>query len=109
VADEVLLPRAAEAEISEDKLRDYALDPDHPTGRHKVRVFAATLGIRQTDWAFLRDEILERVTDSPVTAIRPKPPFGMSTRLGSSSMGSTARRTRSSPAGLFPRKPHRGS
>lgn len=76
MAEEVFLPRAADAEIPEDKLRDYALDPEHPTGRHKARVFASTLGIGQADWPFLRDQILERVASSPVTAIRPKPPYG---------------------------------
>ena len=40
------------------KLRDYCLDPQHPRGRHKARVFAATLGLAQTDAEFLRDALL---------------------------------------------------
>ncbi|CAN5547874.1 hypothetical protein BH20ACT10_BH20ACT10_18570 [soil metagenome] len=27
------------------KLRDYCLDPSHPKGRHKARVFSAALGL----------------------------------------------------------------
>ena len=76
MADELYLPRVDEAEVPEDKLRSYALDPDHPTGRHKARVFASLLGITQDEWAFLRDQILQRVGSSPVTAVRPKPPHG---------------------------------
>jgi hypothetical protein len=29
------------------------------------------------DWTFLRDQILDRVAACPVTAIRPKPPYGV--------------------------------
>lgn len=76
MADDVFLPRAEDAEVPEDKLRGYALDPDHQTGRHKARVFLSSLGIARSDWAFLRDQILDRVARSPVTAIRPKPPYG---------------------------------
>jgi hypothetical protein len=39
-------------------------------------VFQAALGIAQEDWTFLRDQILKRVRTSPVTAIRPRAPFG---------------------------------
>lgn len=44
--DAVLLPRASEAEVPEDKLRRYALDPGHRTGAHKARVFGSALGVR---------------------------------------------------------------
>ncbi len=74
--DELHLPRAEQAEVSADKLRDYALSSVHPTGRHKARVFVSVLGIDQDGWIYLRDQILERVGESPVTAIRPKPPWG---------------------------------
>ena len=43
--DELSLPQAPEAQISAEKLRDYALNPDHSTGAHKARVFALALGI----------------------------------------------------------------
>jgi hypothetical protein len=77
MADQVFLPRASAAEVPEEKLRDYVLSPEHPLGRHKARVFAATLGIGRDDWAYLRDQIQARLAESPVTAIRPKPPHGV--------------------------------
>ena len=76
-ADEVRLPRATEADVSVDKLRDYAFNADHPLGKHKARVFRSALGIGQDDWPYLRDQILGRVADAAVTAIRPKPPHGL--------------------------------
>jgi hypothetical protein len=41
------LPGAERATIPTDKLVRYALDPEHPRGRHKARVFASALGIRK--------------------------------------------------------------
>ena len=70
---EVFLPRASEARIPEDKLKGYVLNPDHPTGRHKARMFRSALGIEQDDWEYLRDQILERLPDCPVAAIRLEP------------------------------------
>jgi hypothetical protein len=77
MTDELFLPRAELAVAPEDKLRDYSLNADHRTGRHKARVFASVLGIGAGDWTFLRDQILDRVAECPVTAIRPKPPYGV--------------------------------
>jgi hypothetical protein len=77
VTDELFLPRAELAVAPEDKRSGYSLNVDHPTGRHKARVFASVLGIGISDWTFLRDQDLDRVADCPVTAIRPKPPYGV--------------------------------
>jgi hypothetical protein len=67
------LPRAREAVIPTDKLVGYALDPQHPRGRHKARVFAAALGIRQSHWRYLHDQILEAIVDAEVRGIRITP------------------------------------
>jgi hypothetical protein len=64
------LPGAREAVIPTEKLVGYALDPEHPRGRHKARVFAAALGIRQSDWRYLHDQILEAVADAEVRGTR---------------------------------------
>jgi hypothetical protein len=40
------LPNAAQALVDLAKLRDYCLNPAHPRGRHKARVFATALGQR---------------------------------------------------------------
>jgi hypothetical protein len=66
---DLFLPQADEALVPPAKLRDYALDPDHPTGRHKARVFASELGIRQQDWRYLADQIVTRVRTTPVSRI----------------------------------------
>jgi hypothetical protein len=76
-SDSLFVPRADRAEIPEEKLRAYALNPDHSRGQHKARVFASALGIAAGDWLFLRDQILEQLPTCPVTAIRPKPPYGL--------------------------------
>jgi hypothetical protein len=53
------LPGAEQAVVDAYKLRDYCLNPVHPHGRHKARVFAAALGIAQADAAFLKQRLLE--------------------------------------------------
>ena len=42
-----LLPNLERASILTEKIRDYALNPNHPKGRDKARVFKAVLGIEQ--------------------------------------------------------------
>jgi hypothetical protein len=58
------------------KLVDYALDPQHPRGRHKARVFGSALGIGRADAPFLRDRLVEGVIESPVRGTRVTP-FGV--------------------------------
>lgn len=43
------------------KLRDYALNPDNPRGRHKARVLRSALGITASDAQWLRVEILRQL------------------------------------------------
>lgn len=52
------LPGADRAIVDTAKLRDYCLDPHHPRGRHKARVFASALGLTQADAEILRDALL---------------------------------------------------
>ena len=52
------IPNADRATIDLAKLRDYCLNPRHPRGRHKARVFQAALGLRAADATLLRDAIL---------------------------------------------------
>jgi hypothetical protein len=42
-----LLPNLEQAVIPLEKLRDYALNMDHPEGRHKAMVFKEVLGIER--------------------------------------------------------------
>lgn len=58
------LPNAENAAIDIRKLVEYALDPTNSKGRHKARVFKASLGITSADAINLRDAILECVMTS---------------------------------------------
>ena len=44
------------------KLRDYCLNPLHPEGKHKARVFAASLGLSAADAERLRAMILAAIS-----------------------------------------------
>jgi hypothetical protein len=46
-----VLPNAASAIFDIRKLEDYCLDPSHPRGRHKARVFRDALGLSRQDAA----------------------------------------------------------
>jgi hypothetical protein len=52
------LPNAEQAIVDVAKLREYCLNPLHPEGRHKARVFLSALGVSQNDAEWLRSEIL---------------------------------------------------
>ncbi|MGA2983546.1 MAG: DUF6883 domain-containing protein [Terriglobia bacterium] len=42
-----ILPQHEKAIVSIEKLRDYALNPDHPRGKNKARVFKSALGMER--------------------------------------------------------------
>ena len=49
------------------KLRSYCLNPRHPRGRHKARVFASALGITRENAGLLRQALLEAAESAEVT------------------------------------------
>jgi len=53
------LPGAERAVVDIAKLREYCLNPLHPRGRYKARVFGAALKLFQTDADFLRTQLLQ--------------------------------------------------
>ena len=57
------LPGGDNAIVEIAKLRDYCLDPQHPRGRHKARVFSA-LGLGQSDADFLRATLLKAALEA---------------------------------------------
>jgi uncharacterized protein DUF6883 len=73
VSDPPRLARAHEAIIPPEKLAGYALNPRHPLGRHKARVFSAALAIEQKDWRYLLEQLSEGVVEAPVTGTRMTP------------------------------------
>ena len=58
------LPNAEHAIVDIRKLRDYCLNPDHPEGRHKARVFRAALGITQADAMLLQRALHDSASQS---------------------------------------------
>jgi len=52
------LPNCERAIVDLDKLTRYRLDPAHPRGRHKARVFRAALGIATESASVLHDALL---------------------------------------------------
>lgn len=60
------IPNASLAEVPPAKLRDYALNPNHPDGVHKARVFLSALGIARAGWEYLAEQLLSGVLVSPV-------------------------------------------
>jgi len=55
----VRLPNCHKALVEIEKLRDYSLNPNHPVGKHKARVFKAALEITLEDAEWLRERALE--------------------------------------------------
>ena len=55
------LPNHQRAILDVRKLGDYCLNPGHPRGRHKARVFRNALGIERGEAAWLRSKLLEGV------------------------------------------------
>ena len=51
--------------IEVEKLRDYFLNPQHPIGKHKAVVAESALGLTQSDWSWLRKEMLDTLDAQP--------------------------------------------
>ena len=52
------LPNGDRAVVDLVKLTGYCLNPDHPRGRHKARVFAAALGLTADHADVLREALM---------------------------------------------------
>jgi hypothetical protein len=59
------LPNAERAFVDIAKLRSYSLDPAHPEGKHKARVFASALGLSRNDADWLHKELLSAARSYP--------------------------------------------
>jgi len=53
------LPHGDQAILDSRKIEDYCLNPSHPRGRHKARVFREALGLQRSDAPWLREVLLE--------------------------------------------------
>lgn len=56
-----MLPNAENAIVDIRKLRDYCLNSNHGTGKHKARLFLAAFGMTMAHAEALRDILLEIV------------------------------------------------
>jgi hypothetical protein len=65
----VKLPNPDRAVVDISKLRAYCLSPNHEDGKHKARVFASVLGVRQSDAEWLRNILLEVAIDEEAIII----------------------------------------
>jgi len=63
------LPQSYQAILDIRKVEDYCLNPLHPRGRHKARVFREALGLDRSDAAWLRDVLLEAVRSGEATEV----------------------------------------
>ena len=64
----MIFPSAESAVVDLSKLRDYCLDPSHPRGKHKARVFQSSLGLRRGNAGQLRSLILAGIISQTVEA-----------------------------------------
>ena len=67
------LPNSERAVVEIEKLVDYCLNPDHPRGKHKARVFRAACGLTQQHADDVRQQLLDiavqyEALESPRTA-----------------------------------------
>ena len=62
-----MLPNGDHAVVEIVKLTDYCLNPEHPRGRNKARVFAASIGFRAEHANQLRHALLQAARTLPAT------------------------------------------
>ncbi|MGJ3246959.1 MAG: DUF6883 domain-containing protein [Elainellaceae cyanobacterium] len=60
------LPNGEYAVISTEKLIGYCLNPNHPSGKHKAKVFASALGITAQNADDLRELIVKAAIEGDV-------------------------------------------
>jgi hypothetical protein len=63
------LPHRDRAALDLRKFEDCCLNPSHPRGRHKARVFREALGIGKDDAHWLQDAILAALADCNATEL----------------------------------------
>ena len=64
------LPNPERAIVDIQKLPDYCLNPEHPRGCHKARVFAASLGWTMDKATDLRQALLSAAADNVASPTR---------------------------------------
>ena len=62
-------PNFERAILDVRKIEDYCLNPTHPRGRHKARVFREALGVVRTDAIWLRRMLLAGATTATAVPV----------------------------------------
>lgn len=60
-----MLPNGDRAVVEIDKLAEYCLNPEHPRGRHKARVFAAAVGFTSDHATELQQALVDAARTQP--------------------------------------------
>jgi len=55
------IPNSIRAVVDIEKLHGYCLNPDHPRGKHKARLFASILGLTSNNAEELRTKLIDIV------------------------------------------------
>jgi hypothetical protein len=63
------LPNAELSVFDIRKIADYCLNPSHPHGRHKARVFREALNLERGDAAWLKDALLTAACSAEASLI----------------------------------------
>ena len=104
----MIVPNAHLAVVDDAKLVEYCLNPQHPRGRHKARVFRSRLEIKAPkEFQILRDALLAAVKTS-VASVGEVDSFGqryiVDFEMGSPAGGTTGAKCVDHPADEdFPR------
>jgi len=61
------IPNFSKAKIDPRKLTDYALNPNHPVGGNKAKVFESALGYNQSNASQLMKQIQKNLPNTPAT------------------------------------------
>jgi hypothetical protein len=75
------MPDFDRPQIDERKLRDYALNPNHPTGKHKAGPIRSALGFDQVSAALLATKIRTALAEEPTIRGIKTDTFGVSWHL----------------------------
>lgn len=58
------LPNAEQTVVDIEKIKNYCLNPDHPRGKHKARVFKRVLGLTSEEVENFVSQIKSKITEA---------------------------------------------
>lgn len=66
-----VLPNSFAAATSEEKIKGYLLNDEHPVGRDKAHVINSVLGYNKSNWQEFSDKLYAEVQRSPIDTMKP--------------------------------------